>query len=412
MILRLIVLLLAGGAAACAERGADLGPGTAVRDSAGVAIVTNREPSWHPDSIWRVGDAPTFEVGGPDGVAVGEVVGLVRTEAGAIAAADGRAQVIRVFAPDGRLVRSVGRRGSGPGEFQALAWLGADGDSLLAFDLLTRRVTLFGAGGRVRTTQLQSQGPVLTAPLGRFDDGTLLVVSGGAVFPFAGRQWQARRDSAQLLRFGADGVVRDTVARIAWGETFGVAIGRGDNRFLAPMPRPFGARTSVALAGDTIVVGEASGYEVRILDATGKLLRRIRRAHTPVPVTPEAVVAYKRTAQRPVSSQGLQARIDSALMSALDSAPFPATMPAYERVLVDGDGNVWVLEYSVRLDQPGRWSVFSREGEWLGNVLTPIGLRVEAIGPDWILGVWRDAEGAERVRMYDLTRPGVSTASR
>lgn len=404
MISRLIVLFLAAVAAACAERGTELGPGTTVRDSAGVAIVTNREPSWHPDSIWRVGDHPVFEAGGPDGVAVGEVVGLVRTESGAIAAADGRAQVIRVFAPDGRLVRSVGRRGSGAGEFQALAWLGADGDSLLAFDLLTRRVTLFGAVGRVRTTQLQSQGPVLTAPLGRFDDGTLLVASGGAVFPFAGNQWEARRDSALLLRFGADGVVRDTVARIAWGETFGVAIGRADNRFLAPMPRPFGMRTSAVLAGEEIIVGEASGYELKVLDASGRIVRRIRRAHTPVPVTPEAIVAYKRTVQRPAGSQGLQARIDSALVSALDSAPFPATMPAYERVLADDDGTIWVLEYSVRLDQPGRWNVFSREGEWLGNVLTPRGLRVEAIGRDWILGTWRDPEGAERVRMYALTR--------
>jgi hypothetical protein len=417
MTARRIVVLFAGAAAACAaaacaERGGDLGPGTSVRDSAGVAIVANREPSWHPDSIWRVGDLPSFEAGGPESVAVGEVVGLVRTASGAIAAADGRAQVIRVFAPDGRLVRSVGRRGSGAGEFQALAWLGADGDSLLAFDLLTRRVTLFGAGGRTRTTQLQLQGPVLTAPLGRFDDGTLLVVSGGAVFPFAGNQWEARRDSAQLLRFGADGVVRDTVARIAWGETFGVAIGRAENRFLAPMPRPFGARTSAILAGEEIVVGEASAYEVKVLDASGRLVRRIRRVHTPVPVTPEAIVAYKRTVQRPVDSRGLQARIDSALMSALDSAPFPAAMPAYERVLVDDSGNIWVLEYSVRLDQPSRWSIFSREGEWLGNVLTPIGLRVEAIGRDWILGVWRDAEGAERIRMYALTRPGGPTPAR
>ena len=405
MIARLIPLFPLCLSAACAERGTELGPGTTVRDSAGVAIVANREPSWHPDSVWRVGDLPVFEAGGPEGVAVGEVVGLVRTDAGAIAAADGRAQVIRVFAPDGRLVRSVGRQGSGPGEFQALAWLGADGDSLLAFDLLTRRVTLFGASGRVRTTQLQSQGPVLTAPLGRFDDGTLLVVSGGATFPFAGREGEARRDSAHLLRFGADGVVRDTIARIAWGESFGVAIGRDDNRFLAPMPRPFGSRTSAVLAGDAIVVGEASGFEVKVLDSSGKLVRRIRRTHTPVPVTPEAVVAYKRTVQRPTGSRGLQARIDSALMSALDSAPFPDVMPAYERMLIDDAGNIWVLEYSVRLNQPGRWSVFSSAGEWLGNVLTPVGLRVEDIGRDWILGVWREPEGAERIRMYRLIRP-------
>lgn len=403
---RSVLFFCAVASAACAERGTELGPGAVRRDSAGVAIITNREPAWHADSNWSVGDTPVFEAGGADGVAVGEVVGLVRTPAGAIAAADGRAQLIRVFAPDGRLVRSVGRQGAGAGEFQALAWLGAHGDSLLAFDLLTRRVTLFGAAGRVRTTQLQAQGPVLTAPIGRFADGTFLVVSGGALFPFAGRAGAARQDSARLIRFGADGVARDTLARVAWGETFGVAIGRGDNRFLAPMPRPFGRRTSALLAGEEIVVGEGGEYEVKVLDATGRLLRRIRRTHTPVPVTPEAIAAYKATVQLPTGSRGLQAQIDSALMAALDSAPFPPAMPAYERVLVDDAGNIWVLEYAVRLDQPRRWSVFSRDGQWLGNVLTPVGLRVEGIGSDWVLGVWRDAEGAERIRMYPLMRSG------
>jgi hypothetical protein len=404
MRLRHLVFFCGFATTACTDRDTELGPGATLRDSAGVSIIMNRDPLWHAEPAVRIGEAPIFEVGGGEGVAVGEIVGLVRTPAGAIAAADGRAQLIRVFGPDGRLVRSVGRQGSGAGEFQALAWLGAHGDSLLAFDLLTRRITLFGASGRVRTSQLQSQGPVLTAPIGRFADGAFLVVSGGAPFPFAGVEGSARQDSAHLIRFGADGVARDTLVRIAWGETFGVAIGRGDNRFLAPMPRPFGQRTSVVLAGEELVVGEAAEYEVKVFDATGRLLRRIRRAHTPVPVTPEAIAAYKATVQLPTGSRGLQAQIDSALTSALDSAPYPPTMPAYERVLVDDAGDIWVLEYAVRLDQPRRWSVFSSEGQWLGNVLTPVGLRVEDIGTDWMLGVWRDAEGAERIRMYALTR--------
>lgn len=403
---RLVPWCIVAAVAACAERGGELGPGATRRDSAGVAIVTNREPSWAADSNWTVGDAPVLEVGGADGVPVGEVVGLLRTLAGAIAAADGRAQIIRVYAPDGRLVRSVGRQGSGAGEFQALAWLGSHGDSLLAFDLLTRRITLFGSAGRVRTTQLQAQGPALAAPIGRFTDGTFLVVSGGAMFPFAGAEGAARQDSARLVRFGPNGVARDTLTRVAWGETFGVAIGREDNRFLAPMPRPFGRRTSVVLTDEEIVVGEGSEYEVKVFDAAGKLVRRIRRTHSPVPVTPEAIAAYRATVQLPTGSRGLQAQIDSALMSALDSAPYPSVMPAYERVLVDDAGNIWVLEYSVRLDQPRRWSIFARGGQWLGNVLTPVGLRVEDIGSNWILGVWRDPEGAERIRMYALTRPG------
>ncbi|HEX6644351.1 MAG TPA: hypothetical protein VF037_06730 [Gemmatimonadales bacterium] len=397
--------------AACADTSAELGQGASVRDSAGVEVVTNRDPVWTADSNWRVSDVAVFEVGGDGSVALGEITGIVRTPSGAIAVADGRSQIIRVFAPDGRLVRSVGRRGSGSGEFQALAWLGADGDSLLAYDLVTRRITLFGAAGRVRTTQLQSQGPTLTMPLGRLDDGTWLVVAGGPTFPFAGKEGAARTDSARLLRFGGDGAIRDTLARIEWGETFGVAIGSGDNRFVAPMPRPFGRRASAVFTGSDIVVGEGSDYSVRIYDPDGTLRRIVRRPRTPTPVTPEAVAAYRATVGLPAGSRGLQARVDSALVGALDSAPFPAVMPAYERVLADADGHIWVLEYSVRRDQPRRWSVFTREGRWLGDIITPMGLRVESVGDSWVLGVSAAPDGAERVRMYSLTRPGTPAAA-
>ncbi|HEU5050216.1 MAG TPA: hypothetical protein VFU00_07850 [Gemmatimonadales bacterium] len=397
-----LVFLLAF--AGCRERDQPFDGGASARDSAGVTIVMNRQPVWHPDSAWRLGPEPVLEIGGGDGPGFGEIVGLIRTPAGAIAAADAGGQVIRVFAPDGRLVRTVGRQGTGAGEFQALSWLSHAGDSLLAFDLLSRRVTLFGAAGRVRSVQLEGRGPELAAPIGRFEDGTLLVATGGARFPFAGEEGTARRDSALLLRYASRGAVADTVAQVAWGETFGVGIASGAGRFVAPMPRPFGRRSSVLLVGDEIVVADAERYELDVLDTEGRPVRSIRRERGLIPVTPEAIAAYRGALDRSAGSRGLQMQLDSALRSALDSAPYPAVMPAYEQVIADDEGNLWVLDYSVRLDQPRRWSVFSREGRWLGDVITPVGFRVTDIGLDWVLGVWRGPDGEDRIRMYQVIR--------
>ena len=41
---------------------------------------------------------------------------------------------IRVFNPDGRLSRIIGRRGKGPGEFENISYIGFKGDTLFATD--------------------------------------------------------------------------------------------------------------------------------------------------------------------------------------------------------------------------------------------------------------------------------------
>lgn len=391
---------------ACREQPEALDAGATVRDSAGVTIVRSREPLWaSPDSAWRIADTQMVDIGGPEGYDLRDIVDVVRTPAGAIAAADGGAQIIKVFALDGRRLRSLGSRGTGTGQFQAIDWIAAAGDSIVAFDLVARRLTMFNSETRVRTASFPNTGPVLTAPLARFDDGTLLVVSGGPTFPFSGKAAEVQRDSAWLLRYGTNAAVQDTIMRVAWGESFGVVIGEGDGRFVAPMPRPFARRTSALLVDGNIVVGEASRYVISVYDSAGRLLRSIRRDHAPAPVTQDAIEGFKEARRRAPESRGLQAQVDSALIRALGAAPYPSTMPAYERVLGDAEGNLWVLDYSVRAGQESSWDVFDPRGRWLGTVRTPARFRVEQIGTNWILGVWRDAEDAERVRMYEVIKP-------
>jgi hypothetical protein len=396
--------MVAAALAACGGRDRAFGPGASVRDSAGVAIVRNTEPAWATDSAWRVVDSPLVAIGGP-AARLGRIVGSVRTASGAIAVADGEAQLIRVYDLAGRPLRTLGRRGTDAGEFQAIDWIAPAADSILAFDLVARRLTMFGAASRARAARIEGAEGAITAPLARFADGALLVAAGDPTFPFAGAEGSVRRDSVTLVRSAPDGEAIDTIARIAWTESFGVAIGEGERRFLAPMPRPFGPRASALIAGEEIVVGEGSRYVLDVRAADGTLVRSIRREREPLPVTPDAIAAFREAQRRASATRGLQADVDAALVGALDSAPWPARLPAFERVLADADGNLWVLDYSVRRDQAGAWNVFTAEGRWLGTVTTPARFRVDQIGSDWILGAWRGQDGEEQVRMYPIVRP-------
>ena len=398
-------VLAVAALAACGGRERDLGPGASVRDSAGVAIVRNTAPAWGADSAWRVGDTALVVIGGGNGVRVGRVADVVRTGSGAIAVADGDAQVVRVYDLSGRLLRTLGRRGSGAGEFQAIDWLAPAADSVLAFDLVARRVTMFGAPTRVRTASLPGVEGAITAPLGRYGDGTLLIAAGDPTFPFQGDEGSVRHDSVTLIRATAEGEAIDTIARVSWGESFGVAIGEGDRRFLAPMPRPFGPRASAVVVGEDVVVGEGKRNELKVYGVGGGLVRSIRRERDPLPVTPDAIAAFREARRRDSAERGLQAEVDAAMVAALDQAPWPERLPAFDEVLADADGNLWVLDYGVRRDQPGTWNVFSVEGRWLATVTTPARFRVEQVGRDWILGVGRGPGAEEGVRMYRIVRP-------
>jgi hypothetical protein len=171
------------------------------------------------------------------------------------------------------------------------------------------------------------------------------------------------------------------------------------------MPRPFGPRTRAAVAGEDVAVSEGRRYEVRLYARDGSLKRILRRARTPLPVTPEAIAAYREAHQRGRVGSGPQGEVDAAMARALDSAPWPKSLPAYDRLMVDGTGNIWAREYALRRGQSESWNIFDEGGSWLGSVQTPAGFRAEQVGATWILGVWQDAEGSEQVRMYPIVKP-------
>jgi hypothetical protein len=146
---------------------------------------------------------------------------------------EGEAEV-RVYAVRGTRYRRIGRRGSGPGDFQSPSALGTRGDSLWVIDGGVRRLSVFTRAGQLvrsaQTVGMQSGGAasrttlVFAMPQHVFTDGTMLGLGG-----YLARDVASGRVTTQaLLHLSSTGGLADTIGAISLRNT--ALILRGQRR--------------------------------------------------------------------------------------------------------------------------------------------------------------------------------------
>jgi hypothetical protein len=395
--------------AACRDQPANVptvDAGPLIADSTGVRIANDTAPAWGTEQRWTVASEPTLDLGEPAQPFVG-VAPVVRLSDGRVAVADGSQQTIQYFDATGKLLLSVGGRGGEESQFHALGWIGRGaGDTLVAYDFVARRLTLFDARGKfVRTAPLVPADPqALAEPLATFPDGSLLVRLTRPMNPFPGEPGQVVRDSATYMRFALDGTPAASFGKFPQSEAFGVQV-RADGP-PSPFPVPFGLTTVAATRADTVLIGTGSSFEVASFGPDGTPVGQLRATIPREEVTQADAKEFTAAAITRLKTgvKSLNTTLDSGLVRALERAPFPARKPAFGRMLVDQTGALWLSTPLTPPASASTWTVFAPDGTWLGTVTTPEGLRVDEIGVDYVLGVYRQRHGQERVRSYPLTR--------
>lgn len=96
----------------------------------------------------------------------------------------------------------------------------------------------------------------------------------------------------------------------------------------------------------------------------------------------------------------------------LEHMPWPGRFPAYDEVMTDDVGRLWVAEYlradRVEADDPQQWTVFSADGRrvlgWYVADRRWANRTVKWIGEDRILVVERDELDVERLRVYRIQK--------
>lgn len=107
-------------------------------------------PAAQPLVQWTPGS------GVPEWTAVGQIV----VHSGLLYVTQPQDHVILVLDAKGTLLRRIGRKGAGPGEFRSIGALGMKGDTLWAHDYILRRVTFFALTGVVRRTTVLEVPPI------------------------------------------------------------------------------------------------------------------------------------------------------------------------------------------------------------------------------------------------------------
>lgn len=308
-------------------------------------IVAAEPPSYgviSPEPVLTIADAAA-----PGSERDSRIAGTYRLQDGATVVA--RERQLVWYDGSGTVIRTSPRSPSP--DYRFITWMrGFNGDSLIAWDAASTRLTVFDAQGAAVREFGFSTGtpPGMTLPHSVRPDGSLLAMAG----PSHVQEW---RDGwwAVLTLLG----VSPEGART---ESFGTALRHP--------------------CGDVV---ERCAAESRRYTGTWTAGRRGVFVARP----DRAAIRWTST-DSVVELQG------------------PATwarspdddVPTYSGLLVDASGHLWAQSGDL-----ARVVVFTPDGELAGTVDVPPDLRIQQVGPDFVVGIVA-AEGGERVQVHRLRR--------
>ena len=383
-------LLLLASIAACAGTRDD--PGVRVRDSAGIRIIENARPLRAIAAT--IDSAPIVDIGGigdPHAEFPGPVHSAIRLGDGRIVLAAWTTAELRVFDSTGRWLRDLGRRGSGPGEFEGLGWVhrGPD-DSLVTYELMNRRVSVFDSAGRFqRLVALEpmpgSQFPRLLGVTRRGLIATALAWQGE--YPDLGLVWLRYA----LYRFQPDGSVGDSLLELPSVERISV---RGGGTW----SRPFDHSNAIAVRDDGFVLGSSARYEIAYYGPDARLERLARRAVEASGVSRSQYDAAVDSIIARFANPEARARS----RRVYGAAPPTTSRPVFTNILATPGGGVWVHNFDDPPNRSRNVSVFDADGRWAGDATLPAGLLPLQVGNDFVLGTWQDDDDVTHVRVHRL----------
>jgi hypothetical protein len=351
-------------------------------------------------STWVVDQTPILDVPGLSAsgtVTFGYAAGGIRLPDGGLLIADRGENTVRVLDASGKLVRSIGRAGNGPGEFQSILWAGrCGGDSLMIWDLRRRQASIAGAGSSALRQFAVPAGDTAQEPF-QFSCSP----RGGMVYLSAPRPVRGAPNaenpnimaiSAAVYRVGPDGAIRQRLGAVPAGEAVvSPPGGRGG------APRPLGRAARVAALDDAVVISSADSAFVSIIRADG----RSTRHDLPIPLRAPTKAEFDEAVQALASMVAAPNR--QAAIQMLSTAPMPATLPPISALFVDTEGLLWV-----QTTPPGGraldFLVLGRDGSVRARAHLPRGLTVFDIGRDYVMGSYTDTADEMHVAVYRLRR--------
>jgi len=326
---------------------------------------------------------------------------------------------LQVYDTTGAYLKTVGRAGEGPGEFQRPVDLVVDdeGGRAIVRDARLRRITFLGLDGSLITTWSTPTVPGLLRPMVLTTEGDLFlpIRVNPADAPAAWREGMAS--------FGPEGPGGDTISASAVECPVSEVSFAGTTRGSISLPVPFSPQQVWSFTRQRWTIsGCSDGYRITVDFPDGS--RRIieRDNWEPVPVKP-----LEAEWQRGMLTVRIRRDDPTWRWTGPD---LPDAKPAFEAFFTDRQDRLWVLrpgpgrELAGGLQEPEdpldyfrkpAWEdthlldAFDPDGRFLGQLDVPAEIRFRPlpwIDGDRLLALVEDASGELTVRAYRLLIPG------
>jgi hypothetical protein len=256
---------------------------------------------------------------------------------GRIYTVDPKSIRIRIFGPDGSLVKAFGREGQGPGEFSGPGGIVATPDgAFIVSDVLNGRLSCFDREG----TYLKG------TPFGAHRIAGLAVGSDSDIFAIRTQMPQGGSQVWELVKFDPDLKFLRSVHSIS------IAY-KGRAFPLLPDRIFFG------LAGDDRLAWMVSNdYAFRVENPSGKPVMRILRDRASRKITEEDKARIIERTFSGTAPPQLQAE-------------FPETFPAASGLMIDERGRIYVRTYETDGKGGAAVDVFAPEGLYIARFFIP-----------------------------------------
>ena len=312
------------------------------------------------------GDDPNF--------AFADIRGIQASSDGNVHVLDYQAAEVRVFDSTGRHLRTIVRRGEGPGEIREANGIFLSGDTLLWINDHNQGMII---GVDPSGEEISRFNKPVTS-YGYFWSGA---------FDNLGRYW---RETWHL-----DAEPRDppstrvgSVTGQRYFKSYDLSSGAIDSVYVGEVGRRFYAYTTGTGSGSRDIPFEA--FEMTVVDPSGgfwgahsssyRIARTGEAGDTLVVIEAELAVQRVTAEDRSAYIEGsVEDRPDLRRVAQEVAALMPDIKPILQSLFVDDQGRLWVDRVTPE-DAPDFYDLYSQDGDYLGSVR----LAFEAAGPIWV----------------------------
>jgi hypothetical protein len=330
---------------------------------------------------------------------------------GNVYVADFDANHIKVFGPDGKFLRTIGRKGQGPGDLGGPANIEITGERIVVWEAMNRRFSILDMkGGLIRTAKAVHGGQGDLMGLKALPNGRLVAfVDKGLPENFQGRL-PDERDYAVLL-LSPDlapmtTIYEQKVLSRRWTR-------HPETQGLIQIGFPYHPRVNADISPQgTVAIGLNRTYDIGLFDPAKGQIATMTRPFTPIKIEERDKQAHFSQFRMVVYTEGKKSIVNKAPDYIVKATEFPEFLPPHRGLIFDGRGRLWV-QVLTSGRETNVFDIFAPKGEFLNRVAVE-GASIEApftsafekrFAGDFLWKIEKDADGFASLVKYRIA-PG------